>query len=220
VIKKHQYSIKMAKNEIIITRLSFFLSIIIITVLFLRYPKLSGSQFDIEEYTYKDIDQIDIPLTHQKLENLPRPTRPSIPIAAETEDISDDLTLEEFSFEEYDLLDAPPPMPKDGPDVKFIPYDEPPMPIGGYSAIKKNLIYPELAREAGIEGDVFVQFFVDKKGRVRDTIVIKGIPDTGLDEAACDAIRKTRFIPAKQREIPVGVWISVPVRFKLFKNRN
>jgi len=146
VIKKHQYSIKMAKNEIIITRLSFFLSIIIITVLFLRYPKLSGSQFDIEEYTYKDIDQIDIPLTHQKLENLPRPTRPSIPIAAETEDISDDLTLEEFSFEEYDLLDAPPPMPK-----------------------------------------------------------------------ACDAIRKTRFIPAKQREIPVGVWISVPVRFKLNK---
>jgi len=75
--------------------------------------------------------------------------------------------------------------------------------------------YPEIAKEAGIEGTVIVQAFVDKKGRVKETIILKGIPNTGLDEAAITAIRKTRFVPAKQRERAVGVWISIPVHFRL-----
>ena len=60
-----------------------------------------------------------------------------------------------------------------------------------------------------------VQVFVDKKGRVQDTLILKGIPNTGLDEAAVTAIKKTRFRPAKQRERAVGVWISIPVNFRL-----
>ena len=106
-------------------------------------------------------------------------------------------------------VDAPPPPPS-GPKVVFIPYDDPPKPI---SAIRP--MYPEIAQEAGIEGVVVVQAFIDKKGRVKETIILKGIPNTGLDEAAMEAIRKTRFRPAKQRERSVGVWISIPVNFKL-----
>ncbi|MEC9456729.1 MAG: energy transducer TonB [Candidatus Neomarinimicrobiota bacterium] len=75
--------------------------------------------------------------------------------------------------------------------------------------------YPEIAQEAGIEGVVIVQAFIDKKGRVKETLILKGVPNTGLDEAAMEAIRKTRFRPAKQRERAVGVWISIPVNFKL-----
>ena len=50
---------------------------------------------------------------------------------------------------------------------------------------------------------------------VTATKIVKGLPNTGLDEAAMEAIRKTRFKPAKQRERAVGVWISIPVNFKL-----
>ena len=57
--------------------------------------------------------------------------------------------------------------------------------------------------------------FVDKKGKVTDTVVLKGIPNTGLDEAAMVAITKTKFKPAKQRDRAVGVWISIPVNFRL-----
>ena len=92
---------------------------------------------------------------------------------------------------------------------KFITYDDPPRPI---TPIRPS--YPEIAQEAGIEC-VVVQAFIDKKGRVKETIILKGIPNTGLDEAAMEAIRKTRFRPAKQRERAVGVWISIPVNFKL-----
>ena len=76
-------------------------------------------------------------------------------------------------------------------------------------------VYPEIAQEAGIEGVVVVQAFIDAKGRVKETLILKGVPNTGLDEAAMTAIRKTRFRPARQRERAVGVWISIPVNFRL-----
>ena len=129
-------------------------------------------------------------------------------IESEDEDLADDLTIEETDLGSFEAWDAPPP--PEGPRVKFIPYDDPPKPL---TPIRPK--YPEIAQEAGIEGTVIVQVFVDKKGRVKETIILKGIPNTGLDEAAIAAIRKTRFLPAKQRERAVGVWISIPVNFRL-----
>ena len=153
------------------------------------------------------IENIDIPQT-QQIDNTPPPARPSIPVPTDDEDIADDVTLDDLDFDDFEAWEAPPA--PSGPKVKFIPYDDPPKPI---SPIRP--IYPEIAQEAGIEGVVVVQAFIDKKGRVKETIILKGIPNTGLDEAAMEAIRKTRFRPAKQRERAVGVWISIPVNFKL-----
>jgi len=59
-----------------------------------------------------------------------------------------------------------------------------------------------------------VQVFVDKKGHVEGTIILKGLTPE-LNQAAKDAIRKTRFKPAKQQGRDVGVWISIPVNFRL-----
>lgn len=113
------------------------------------------------------------------------------------------------------LLKGPPPLPKNGPDTRFIPYDEAPRPIGGYRAIQRRVRYPLFAQETGIQGTVIVMAFIDSTGRVTETIVHKGIPNTGLDESAMNAIRKTLFKPAKLRGRPVGVWIAVPIRFRL-----
>ena len=79
----------------------------------------------------------------------------------------------------------------------------------------KHVKYPEIAREAGIEGTVLVQCFIDKKGNVIKTVVVKGLKGTGLNEAAMDALEKTKFKPAIQRDKPVGVWLAIPVTFKL-----
>ena len=159
------------------------------------------------------VETIEIPPT-QQFEAPPPPSRPSIPVESEDEDIAEDITIEETDLEDFEW-DAPPPPPDEGPTVRFIPYDEAPVPIGGYTAIQRNVRYPPIAQEAGIEGTVIVQAFVNNKGRVTETVVLKGIPNTGLDEAAVDAIRRTLFAPAKQRDRPVGVWISIPVSFKL-----
>jgi protein TonB len=163
---------------------------------------------DIESEGQIIIENIEIPET-QQFETPPPPARPSIPIESEDEDLADDLTIEETDLDNFDAWDAPPPPPS-GPQFKFIPYDDPPRPI---TPIKP--VYPDIAQEAGIEGQVLVQCFIDEKGKVKETIVVKGIPNTGLNESAVAALRKTRFRPAKQRERPVGVWITIPINFKL-----
>ena len=66
-----------------------------------------------------------------------------------------------------------------------------------------------------MEGIVIIQAFIDKIGRVMETVVLQGIPNSGLDEAAAEAIRKTRFYPAKKRDQEISVWMSIPVNFKL-----
>ncbi len=165
-------------------------------------------EFDIESEGQIIIENIEIPET-QQFETPPPPARPSIPIESEDEDLADDLTIEETDLDNFDAWDAPPPPPS-GPQFKFIPYDDPPRPV---TPIKP--VYPDIAQEAGIEGQVLVQCFIDEKGRVKETIVVKGIPNTGLNESAVEALRKTRFRPAKQRERPVAVWITIPINFKL-----
>jgi protein TonB len=191
----------------IVVRSTGLLAILLLIIGFLVFPRFTGES-KLDEDVQIVIEQIDIPQT-QQFDRPPPPARPSVPIESESEDIADDVTLDEFSLDEFESWDAPPP-PPEGPRVKFIPYDDPPEPL---SPIRPK--YPEIAQEAGIEGTVVVQVFVDAKGRVKETIVLKGIPNTGLDEAAIEAIRAVRFKPAKQRERPVGVWISIPVNFRL-----
>ena len=164
-------------------------------------------EIDIESEGQIIIENIEIPET-QQFETPPPPARPSIPIESEDEDLADDLTIEETDLDNFDAWDAPPP--PSGPQFKFIPYDDPPRPI---TPIRP--VYPDIAQEAGIEGQVLVQCFIDEKGKVKETIVVKGIPNTGLNESAVEALRKTRFRPAKQRERPVGVWITIPINFRL-----
>lgn len=93
---------------------------------------------------------------------------------------------------------------------KFIPYQDPPKPI---RPIKPK--YPRIAQDAGIQGQVIVQCFINKDGIVEDAVVIQGIPGTGLNESSIEAIIKTKFIPAKQNKMPVGVWLTIPVNFTL-----
>ena len=191
----------------IVIRVTVLIGIGLIITNFLLFPRF-GNNLEFEDVDQVIIENIDIPQT-QQIDNTPPPARPSIPVPSDDEDIADDLTLDELDFDDFSNLDAPPPPPS-GPKVVFIPYDDPPQPM---TSIRPT--YPEIAQEAGIEGVVVVQAFIDKKGRVKETLILKGVPNTGLDEAAMEAIRRTRFKPAKQRERAVGVWISIPVNFKL-----
>jgi len=191
----------------VVVRITGFAGIFLLIATFLIFPRVVNTA-ELDEEVQIIIEQIDIPQTEQ-FDRPPPPARPSVPVESESEDVADDVTLDEFNLDEFDAWDAPPP-PPEGPRVKFIPYDDPPVPL---SPIRPK--YPEIAQEAGIEGTVVVQIFVDEKGRVREATILSGIPNTGLDEAAIEAIRKVRFRPAKQRERAVGVWISIPVNFRL-----
>ena len=73
--------------------------------------------------------------------------------------------------------------------------------------------YPDIAREAGVDGTVLVQALVGKDGHVKDVRVQKSIPM--LDASAQAAVRQWVFKPALSNNKPVAVWVAVPVRFTL-----
>lgn len=73
--------------------------------------------------------------------------------------------------------------------------------------------YPSIAREARVEGTVYVQALVGRDGAVAETIVRKG--DPMLVEAAVQAARASRFRPATANGHAVAVWVMMPFRFVL-----
>lgn len=94
----------------------------------------------------------------------------------------------------------------------FIPYDSPPKPIGGYDSIQKNVVCPD---SIDFQGIVFVTAFIDEEGKATKikSEILEGNSESGLNEAAEEAMRKTEWEPAKQRDRNVGVWITIPFHF-------
>ena len=94
---------------------------------------------------------------------------------------------------------------------------------GGFDAmfdfINANLVYPQEAIDAGIEGRVFVGFVVEKDGSVSSIKLLRGI-GYGCDEAAMDVVRKMpKWKPGRHNGISVRTRMNVPVSFKLKKDK-
>ena len=183
--------------------------ILSISLLFYLFPRFLGEAEKTVATFQEEIETFDIPQTEQI--KIPEPpARPSVPIASEDDFFDEDITIEDTDLEDFEDWVAP--SDESGPDDKFIPYDQAPrpkIPLGDL------IIYPELAREAGIEGKIFVRAFINTKGIVTATKIVKGLPNTGLDEAALNAIKKSRWYPARQRDKKVGIWLTIPVDFSL-----
>jgi TonB family protein len=102
--------------------------------------------------------------------------------------------------------------------IFFMVEDMPEYP-GGELALRKfiseNINYPEIAREKGVEGRVYVSFVVDKKGNVANVAIARGV-NPALDK---EALRVVNSLPAwksgKQRGEAVNVGYTVPIHFAL-----
>jgi protein TonB len=103
-----------------------------------------------------------------------------------------------------------PPPDKDPEPGAFVAVDELPYPIHCAEAR-----YPDLAREAGVEGTVRVLMLVGLAGRVERAIIAPGGSVLMLDEAALDASRQCVFTPALMHNRPVKVWVSRNYHFSL-----
>jgi protein TonB len=76
--------------------------------------------------------------------------------------------------------------------------------------------YPEMARKAGIEGNVWVRVLVDKEGNVRDVIIEKESgSNAGFEEEAKKAAYEGKWTPAIQNNQPVPCWVSYKIEFTL-----
>ena len=101
----------------------------------------------------------------------------------------------------------------------FTVVDETAQPVGGmpalYELLGKKLLYPDQAREQGIEGKVFVEFIINEDGSLSNFAVLKGIGG-GCDQAAMDALSQSpNWIPGKQNGKVVKQRMVLPISFSL-----
>lgn len=100
------------------------------------------------------------------------------------------------------------------PGVPHKNVDDFPELAGGMKALQESITYPEMAKEAGIEGRVIVQFVVGKDGGVTNPTVARGGHEL-LNEAALAAVKQQTFEPGRTEGEPVPVQMSLPVTFRL-----
>lgn len=93
-------------------------------------------------------------------------------------------------------------------------FDAAPEPVGGIESIMKKIQYPESAKQAKVEGKVYVKLFIDEKGNVAEAKIAKGV-SADLNDAAIKAVKGVKFKPAKKNGQPVKVKVVLPIVFKL-----
>jgi len=197
------------------------LALLIVIMAFLHFPRIERSEI-IMEQAQELVDVEDVVITKHELEP-PPPPKPIIPIETLSDDILEDIEIEDTDLDLGEIVNSPPPRiiedekEEEVVPVFFIAVEEMPSPIGGIAGIQTKIIYPEIARRAGVYGKVWIKAFVDEFGNVRKTEILKGI-GAGCDEAAVAAVLKTKFNPGKQRGKPVKVQVSIPIVFVLRSN--
>jgi TonB family protein len=100
-------------------------------------------------------------------------------------------------------VEPPPPL-----RTEFRFYDREPVAI-----IHKAPEYPDIAKQAGVEGRVVIALLIDRTGHVREAVVERSVPM--LDDAVIEATRRWVFEPALIDNRPVMAWVRVPVEFRL-----
>lgn len=115
--------------------------------------------------------------------------------------------------------EAPPPVVESDEPVLFAAVEEKPTFPGGdaafYKYLEKNVAYPEMEKEQGIKGKVWIDFLIDKNGAVTDVKVARGV-SPGLDKEALRVIKAMpAWSPGKQNGRPVKVKYTLPINFSL-----
>ncbi len=206
--------------------------IITLTILIIafRLPTRVDDTFDIELQEQEVVQMEDIQQTEQ-IEKPPPPPRPPVPVEVPNDEVLEDDELDLDVFLDIDeVADLPPPPPpaveeeEEEPEIFVIVEQMPclldnkgncdPSNIAGLIDLQKRINYPEIAKKAGVEGRVIVQFVVDENGNVSDPIIGRSI-GAGCDEEAIRGILTAKFRPGRQRGKAVKVKMSLPITFKL-----
>ncbi len=147
-------------------------------------------------------------------------------VGSQNQDQGVDDIIDAQEHKDVVVVDEPKPEPpkvekKEDDNKVFTSVEQMPQYPGGDAAlladVSKNIRYPSVAQENGIEGKVVVQFVVTKNGTVGEVKVVRG-KDPDLDKEAKRVVKTLKkFTPGKMNGNPVNVWYTLPITFKLTK---
>ena len=166
-----------------------------------------------------------IPITKQEVKPPPPPPPKQVTVINIVEDdveVEDDIEIDVEADQET-IVDDFIPIVEDEEVVAemeiFTVVEAMPTFPGGDSErmrfLQDNIKYPQMARESGIQGTVYVTFVVEPNGSVSDVRILRGIGG-GCDEEAIRVIKlMPKWEPGMQRGKPVRVQFNMPIKFTL-----
>lgn len=184
----------------------------------------------LQEEVAVEVEVETIPITTEAPP--PPPEAPKVPVLSDQIDIVDDdivvdtdlfISLEDDANLGVEIMDYVSDVYEEVIEEEAIPFmmvEEKPSFMGGDANkfskwVGENMVYPEIARENGIQGRVTLQFTIEADGSLTNIKVIRGV-DPSLDKEAVRVVSTSpKWTPGKQRDKAVRVVYNFPVYFQL-----
>ena len=226
-IKKTEKA-NLENKKLLFTEIGLIISLLIVFIAF-EWTQAEVTVSNLEDTTQVVTEEEIIPITQETPP--PPPSAPKIPILSDQIDIVDDeikidddmfMNLEDDASIGVEIMDYV-EVQEEVVEEEAIPFqlvEEKPSFQGGDANqfskwVNSRLVYPEIAKENGVQGRVTLQFTVEKDGTVTKVKVLRGV-DPSLDKEAVRVVSMSpKWKPGKQRDRAVPVTYTFPVIFQL-----
>ena len=226
-IKKTEKA-NLENKKLLFTEIGLIISLLIVFIAF-EWTQAEVKVSNLEDTTEVVTEEEIIPITQETPP--PPPSAPKIPILSDQIDIVDDeieleddmfMNLEDNADLGVEIMDYV-EVEEEVVEEEAIPFqlvEEKPSFNGGDANqfskwVNSRLVYPEIAKENGVQGRVTLQFTVEKDGTVTKVKVLRGV-DPSLDKEAVRVVSMSpKWKPGKQRDRAVPVTYTFPVIFQL-----
>ena len=206
--------------------------VVALAAVFVAFEWKTDEQQIIELEDTTQVIEVEEVIATQTETPPPPPSAPKMPVLSDQIDIVDDeivvddnlfLNLEDDANMGVEIMDYVESVEEEVIEEEAIPFplvEEKPSFMGGDANefskwVNQRLVYPEIAKENGVQGRVTLQFTVESDGRVTNVKVLRGV-DSSLDQEAVRVVSSSpRWTPGKQRDRAVRVTYTFPVIFQL-----
>ncbi|MDR2084562.1 MAG: energy transducer TonB [Bacteroidales bacterium] len=208
-----------------------FLEIGLIFALAVCLLAFEWKRYDIQKVEIEaraDVEVLEEIVLQTKQEKPPPPPKQMVPTTTLLNIVENEVEIEtdiivDVEMDENFELDEYVPIEIDDEEVHeeeiFLIVEKQPEFPGGDAArlryLRDNVKYPQMAKESGIQGTVWLQFVIEPDGSVSNVRVVRGIGG-GCDEEAIRVIKNMpKWSPGEQRGRKVRVQFSMQVKFTL-----
>jgi protein TonB len=223
-IKKSQKA-DLENKKIIFRQIGLIVALAVMLFAF-EWKTYEKEIVDLGSREMVDITEEIIPITEQKVKPPPPPPPKQvvkINVVEDDVEVDDEIDIDveadqDTEVEEYIPIEVEDEESAEEQQIFMVVESMPAFPGGEtelHRYLAENIKYPQMAKESGIQGRVFVTFVVERDGKVTDVKVLRGIGG-GCDEEAIRVVKNMpKWTPGKQRGKPVRVQFNLPVKFTL-----
>jgi len=220
---------KKSKNADLEGKRAGFFSLGIVIAASVVLMAFTFSSIKLDAIAKDDIEKnkMDEEILEEMIFNEPPPPPPPAPLVApppvieEVEEVEDDVEVEVIETVDEDLIDLDAEPEEEEVivaqvyDVVAISPEYPGGPGEMATFIQENFEYPEMAREMGEQGTIWVEFVVYSDGKIKDVKIVKGVSESLDKEAKRIVKRMPRWKPGEQAGKKVNVRYTIPIKARL-----